>query len=85
MKKTKFFWITCLAIYLSFFAWYTNLQGPLTEEVSSYLYYFESLNAPQDQMDLIRKFLEADTGDDFLMANLVVMKDKPDRIGDVHF
>ena len=77
-------WISLLAIYSSFFIWYTDIGGKLSdEEIQYYADKFES-NALKDGrvldprgMDLIQKFMEEDSGKQFLMVNVIDMSENP--------
>jgi hypothetical protein len=77
-------WISLLVIYSSFFIWYTDLGGKLTDdEIEYYANKFES-NALKDGrvldprgMDLIQKFMEEDSGKQFLMVNVIDMSENP--------
>jgi len=77
-------WITLAIIYGLFFTWYTNFGGKLSDdEIKSYYSKFES-NALKDGrvldargMDLIQKFMEEDSGKQFLMVNVIDMSENP--------
>ena len=77
-------WISLLVIYSSFFIWYTDIGGKLSdEEIQYYADKFES-NALKDGrvldprgMDLIQKFMEEDSGKQFLMVNVIDMSENP--------
>lgn len=76
-------WITLLAIYVLFFGWYTSLGGPLTEdEITHYMKILESRSPPPapERIAQMRRFMEDDTGDDFVMVNVIHMYDKPLQI-----
>ena len=46
MNKSLKIWIPLTVTYLIFFAWYTNLSGPLTEqEIETYKKIFEESNS----------------------------------------
>ena len=80
MTLTKWTWLTLLAIYAAFFSWYTSLSGPLTEdEIAHYMNILESLEPPPppERIALLRRFMEEDTGDDFVMVNVIHMYEKP--------
>jgi hypothetical protein len=77
-------WITLVIIYGLFFTWYTDFGGKLSDdEIKSYYSKFES-NALKDGrvldprgMDLIQKFMEEDSGKQFLMVNVIDMSENP--------
>ena len=83
MTPTKWTWITLLAIYAVFFGWYTSFGGPLTEdEITHYMNILESRDPPPppERIAMMRNFMEQDTGDDFVMVNVIHMYDKPLQI-----
>lgn len=66
-------WLVALALYLAFRLWYDNWRGPLTkEEIDDFM-----VKSDQTKMGeysdpaVIRAFLEADDGLEFIMSNLV--------------
>lgn len=74
-------WGSALALYLAFRLWYDNWRGPLTKaEIDSFLDSvrgkFEGGNDPA----VLRAFLEADDGREFVMLNLV--KIEPGMVAD---
>ena len=77
-------WISLLVIYSSFFIWYTDFGGKLSDdEIKSYYSKFES-NALKDGrvlepriMELLQKFMEEDSGKQFLMVNVIDMSENP--------
>ncbi len=86
MSSTKIIWISILAIYAAFFSWYTSLGGPLTnEEIEHYMSLVESSSPPPapERLAQMRKFMEEDTGDDFVMVNVIHIYDEPLQIDGV--
>ena len=86
MSKVNWMWLVLTVIYAAFFSWYTSFDGPLTEqEIQHYKELFEAANpdAQPEQRTLLRKFMEEDTGDDFVMINVIEMHEEPDRINGV--
>lgn len=76
--RPVYLWIIAALLYGAFFAWYTNLSGPLTdEEIESALSLMREADMPADRMALIEKFMREDTGDDFVMINLLDMNETP--------
>jgi hypothetical protein len=77
-------WISLLVIYSSFFIWYTDIGGKLSdEEIQYYADKFKS-NALKDGrvlepriMELLQKFMEEDSGKQFLMVNVIDMSENP--------
>ncbi len=77
---TRITWAVLVVLYVIFFSWYTSFGGPLTdEEVAYYVALVESSDpAPSpERIARMRKFLEEDTGDDFVMFNVIDMYDTP--------
>ena len=80
MSKVLWIWIVCGAIYLGFFGWYTSFGGPLTDtEIEHYMSYFEreGADATPERLASLRRFMQEDTGDDFVMVNVIEMYDQP--------
>lgn len=77
-------WVSLLVIYSSFFIWYTDLGGKLTDdEIEYYANKFES-NALKDgrvieprTKELLQKFMEEDSGKQFMMVNVIDMSENP--------
>jgi hypothetical protein len=83
MTPTRWIWLVSIGLYLAFFGWYTSLKGPLTDdEIAHYMALFESREpAPSPQrLAQLRKFMEEDTGDDFVMVNVIDMYETPLQI-----
>ena len=78
--RPAYLWGAGAALWLLFFGWYTNLGGPLTpEEVEHYYQYMASQGRDEAGLARMREGLESDTGDDFLMVNVILMRDPPLR------
>jgi hypothetical protein len=80
MTRTTWSWLVLGAVYLAFFSWYTSFGGPLTdEEIEYYLEKFAEENASgsAERLASLRRFMEEDTGDDFVMLNVIDMYDVP--------
>ena len=83
MTRTRWIWLVLIGLYAAFFCWYTSLKGPLIdEEIAHYIARFESRNPapPAESVALLRKFMEEDTGDDFVMVNIIDMNETPLQI-----
>ncbi|MEM7018833.1 MAG: hypothetical protein AAF512_16015 [Pseudomonadota bacterium] len=83
MTRIWWIWLICGGLYIAFFSWYTSFGGPLTEEeVAYYMKKFEQRDPPPapEGLVMLRKFLEEDTGDDFVMINVIDMYEKPLQI-----
>jgi hypothetical protein len=80
MTRTKWIWAILTGLYVVFFSWYTSFGGPLSdEEISHYIALIESRRPapPPERVAMLRKFLEEDTGDDFVMINVIDMYETP--------
>ncbi|MEM9255210.1 MAG: hypothetical protein AAGA91_07170 [Pseudomonadota bacterium] len=81
MLRPRNAWLVLVMVWLGFFLWYTSLAGPLTEsEIRSFIAQFEARGVDAADLDALREFLESDTGDDFVMANLIEMNNPPPPI-----
>ena len=86
MTTTAWVWLFIVLIYLTFFSWYTSFEGPLNEaEIGHYLELLKAQDPDSSAEDLarIRAFMEEDTGDDFVMINVVHLYDNPLQIDGV--
>lgn len=71
-------WLALGVLYAAFFYWYTSFGGPVTEdEVDHYLGLLESQGRSAEDLAPLREFLESDTGDDFVMVNVVDQREPP--------
>ena len=73
-------WIGLALVWAVFFWWYTSFGSPLTpEEVERYVSFMEERGRPPEDIARVRAFLESDTGDDFVMVNVIEMREPPLR------
>jgi len=78
MTPTRWIWAALIGLYAVFFGWYTSFAGPLTDaEVEHYMALIAERNPDPERLKIVRKFLESDTGDDFVMLNVIDMHEKP--------
>ena len=83
MTRTRTIWAVLAGIYAIFFSWYTSFGGPLSEaEVDHYIGIMASQEPPPspERVAVLRRFLEEDTGDDFVMVNVIDMYETPLQI-----
>lgn len=83
MTKTTWTWLVLAVIYAAFFSWYTSFGGPLTsEEIDRFMELLAERNPDSQPGDVarIRGFMEEDTGDDFVMLNVIDMYETPLQI-----
>ena len=84
MSRRSLAWGIPAIVYAVFFAWYTNLAGPLdADEIAHYLHRFESAELAPERIAKLRRFMEEDTGDDFYMVNVLDLRAEPERVGEV--
>ena len=80
MTHTRWIWLVLTLVYLVFFSWYTSFGGPLTDdEIAHYTALFEEREpqlSPERKANLLR-FMEEDTGDDFVMVNIIDIYERP--------
>lgn len=68
-------------LFAAFCGWYTSCEGPLRpDEIEGYLARMEARGRPAEEVAILREFLESDTGDDFIMVNLIELREPPERI-----
>ena len=81
MTSTRWTWAVLLLLYVLFFSWYTSFGGPLSEEeIEHYMSLFETGDGDPEQRALLRNFMESDTGDDFVMINVIDLYEVPMQI-----
>ena len=80
-------WISLLVVYAGFFFWYTDIGGKLDEkEIEFFLGKFEenasknSNSLEPEVYSLIKRFMEEDSGRQFLMVNNIDMNDDPEDV-----
>ena len=77
--KSALLWLAAGLAYAGFFAWYTNLDGPLTEdEIQTHLATMRA-NPDSDPEVVARleRFMRTDTGNDFVMINIIDLNETP--------
>ena len=83
MSRTTILWAVLAVLYGTFFSWYTSFEGPLTdEEIAHYISRIESREPvpSPERVAMLRRFMEEDTGDDFVMVNVIDMYETPLQI-----
>ena len=83
MTRVRWIWLVLGLLYAAFFSWYTSFGGPLSdEEIAGYLRTAEELDGPipPEALAMLKRFMEEDTGDDFVMVNVIDMHDTPLQI-----
>jgi hypothetical protein len=78
MSKRTFLWLLPGAFYLLFVFWYTDFGGPLKPaEIDAFAMQLRENGGDEDRLAFIREFMQADTGRQFLMVNVLDMNDNP--------
>ena len=83
MARTRWIWLVLAVLYAAFFSGYTSFGGPLSdEEIDGYMAMAtgNAESPPPEKLAILRRFLEEDTGDDFVMVNVIDMYDTPLQI-----
>ena len=74
-------WLVPALLYALFFAWYTDLGGPLSDaEVDHYVATMKSNGRPKEVIAFMKAFAKQDTGRQFLMVNNIDMKENPPNV-----
>lgn len=69
-------WGGALALYVLFRAWYDNWRGPLTKaEIDAFFAEVSGKFGGKNDPSVLRAFLEADDGREFVMLNLVKVEE----------
>lgn len=78
LSGRRLLWGIPALLYAVFVFWYTNTEGALSpEEVDEFAVGMAALGMPAEQVTHWRRFMEGDTGRQFLMVNLLHMRDTP--------
>lgn len=83
MTPLRWLWAALILLYLGFFGWYTSFGGPLTDaEIDHYLALMDAngLAADPEVRARLEYFMKTDTGDDFVMINVIDMYETPQQI-----
>ena len=94
MSKTFKIWISIAVVYVAFFVWYTDLGGKLEpEEIEVFMdrlqqnseaddtvYTEEEIKVREAFRSNLLKFMEADTGRQFIMVNILDMNENPGNV-----
>jgi hypothetical protein len=77
-RRRLWIWGAPAAVYAAFALWYTNLGGPLgPAEIERHVARLEAIGEPPERVAHLRRFMETDTGRQFLMVNLVDLAERP--------
>lgn len=76
--------LALVVLFALFCGWYTSCSGPLrADEIEHYVQRMRERGASAERIALLRDFLESDSGDDFVMVNLIELREPPTRIAGV--
>lgn len=74
-------WLIGMLLYAIFWRWYTSSRKPLTpSEIEQYMEKLSQADLDTAVLSRFRHFMETDSGRDFVMVNLLQMKDDPEAI-----
>lgn len=78
MIRRALLWLVPLLVFLLFSAWYTDMAGPLKpDEIERFSKKLRENGGSEESIARIREFMEADTGRQFLMVNVIDMNEDP--------
>jgi hypothetical protein len=78
MKTRVWLWLLPGVLYALFWFWYTPLGGPLTvAEIEHYVAVFETSGVSPERLAGLRRFMEEDSGGQFIMVNVIDMAAEP--------
>jgi len=78
MSRRTLIWGIPALLYAVFFVWYTDLGGPLEpEEIDRFVAVLGERGFTPEQQARVREFMQADTGREFLMVNVIDMAEDP--------
>ena len=83
MSRRALVWGIPALLYAAFVVWYTDFGGPLRDdEIATYLERLEAIGFADARRERVRRFMEEDTGRQFLMVNVIDhAEDPPDVPG----
>ncbi len=78
MSTRLWLWLVPGLLYAGFSFWYTNTAGALSDdEIAMFVQQMERNGGSPQQIANMRRFMEEDTGRQFLMVNIIDMADTP--------
>ena len=79
--KRRYLWLGGAIIYTLFFSWYTNFDGPMrADEIEAVLKRVEQSGRSAENLSNLEHFMRSDTGNDFIMVNLLDMNESPPEL-----
>ncbi|MFT6753823.1 MAG: hypothetical protein ACI9VI_001855 [Candidatus Azotimanducaceae bacterium] len=80
MKRT-YLWLTTALLYVLFFSWYTSFEGPMQDdEINQVLERAKANGRSTQSLNTLENFMRTDTGDDFIMVNLLDINESPPNL-----
>lgn len=74
-------WLISALIYSAFVFWYTDFGGPVTEtEIQEWKQSMQTNGTSPERIAYFERFLEEDTGRQFLMLNAIDMNENPPSV-----
>jgi len=74
-------WLPFALIYLAFFSWYTDMQGPLSDaEIEQFVATMTAAGREPEEIAMVEQFAREDSGQQFLMANNVDYNENPPQV-----
>ena len=78
MTTRLWLWLVPGVLYAGFCFWYTNTGGALSDdEITMFVQQMERTGRGPQEIVNMRRFMEEDTGRQFLMVNIMDMADTP--------
>jgi hypothetical protein len=79
--KRLYLWLSAAALYSFFFMWYTSFEGPMQDdEIAEVLQRATASGRSIESIKTLEQFMRTDTGDDFVMLNLLDMNESPPEL-----
>lgn len=71
-------WALPFGLWALFTIWYTDFKGPLTStEIERFSARLEAMGAPPERIQRLRRFMEEDSGRQFIMVNALDLTEEP--------
>jgi hypothetical protein len=81
LMKRLYFWLIAGVLYVAFFSWYTSFEGPMRDdEINEVLQRVEQNGRSEQSLEILEHFMRSDTGNDFIMVNLLDMNESPPEL-----
>ncbi len=78
LRKRMLIWGFPAVVYAIFTFWYTDFGGPLSDaEIAGFMAKIEARGASDEMRDRMYRFMETDSGRQFLMLNVIDFTENP--------